>query len=88
MDIDYKITEYFDNKNLFDCDKSKDLLLKIDSKTLLVKGNSRDLVELADVLVSVAKNKENTHVHLDDLTLINNNSDIKEIVIEKVNSNE
>ena len=88
MDIDYKITEYFDNNNLFDCDESRDLLLKIDSKTLLVKGNSRDLVELADVLVSVAKNKENTHVHLDDLTLINNNSDIKEIVIEKVNSNE
>ena len=86
--MDYKITKYFNDNNLFDCDDGKDLLLKVDSKSILIKGNSRDLVELADVLVNVAKSKDNNHIHLDELTLIDKNSDITEVIIEKENSNE
>ena len=57
--------------------------MKFDSKSLLVMGNSRDLVSFADLLVNIASSKENSHVHIDDLTLLNKDSDISEIVIEK-----
>ena len=85
MNIDYKITKYFLDNNLFNNNESNGLLLKIEANNLIIEGNSRDLVELADILVSISKNKDNTHIHLDELSLISNNSDIKEIIIEKNN---
>ena len=83
MEFDYKITKYFEDNSLFDNDKSNGLIVKFDSKSLLVMGNSRDLVELADLLVNIASSKENSHIHVDDLTLLNKNSDVSEIIIEK-----
>ena len=85
MNIEYKITDYFNENNLFDSDVNNGLLLKMDSKNLIIQGNSRDLVELADVLISISKSDGNNHVHLDDLTLINKDSSISEIIIDKVN---
>ena len=81
MEVNYKITEYFDKNNLFDDEKTNGLTLKNEKKTLLIKGKPRDLVELADLLVNIALHKS-SHIHIDNLTLINEKSDVKEIIIE------
>ncbi len=83
MNIDYEITRYFDDNNLFDSNEKDGLMISTDSNSLIIKGNSRDLVELADILISLSKSKDNNHIHLDDLTLINKDSLIKDIIIEK-----
>ena len=83
MNIDYEITRYFDDNNLCDSNEKDGLMISTDSNSLIIKGNSRDLVELADILISLSKSKDNNHIHLDDLTLINKDSLIKDIIIEK-----
>ena len=83
MNIDYEITRYFDDNNLFDSNEKDGLMISYDFNSLIIKGNSRDLVELADILISLSKSKDNNHIHLDDLTLINKDSLIKDIIIEK-----
>ena len=83
MNIDYEISKFFDDNYLFDSEEKNGLLINVDSNNLIIKGKSRDLVELADILVSLSKSKDNNHIHLDNLTLVNNNSLIKEIIIEK-----
>ncbi|MBQ6546541.1 MAG: hypothetical protein IJL74_00905 [Bacilli bacterium] len=82
MKINYKITEYFEENNLFDESSSTGLKIKKDNDTLLIKGDSRDLVMLADLLVNVAK-EESSHVHVDESTLLAQDSEIKEVIIEK-----
>ena len=83
MNIYYEISKYFEYNNLFDSEVKNELLVNVDFNILIIKGKSRDLVELADILVSLSKSKDNNHIHLDSLTLVNNNSLIKEIIIEK-----
>ncbi len=83
MNIEYKITEYFENNNLFDDSSSEGLNITNEDNSLVIKGNSRDLVELADILVSIAKSKGREHIHLGDNTLLNKNSYFKELIIEK-----
>lgn len=84
MKIEYKITDYFNDNNLFDNSESNGLIVNNESNVLLIKGNSRDLVQLADILVNVAKSKEKgAHIHIDELTCLNKNSNIEEIIIEK-----
>ena len=80
MDIKYKITEYFNENDLFKSSKSDGLIVKNENNILTIKGNPKDLAELADLLVNVAINK--SHIHIDDLTLLNEKSEIKEIIIE------
>ena len=51
---------------------------------LLIKGNKLDLLELSDYIKKVALSDNNQdHIHLDELTIVNNNSDIKKLIIEK-----
>lgn len=84
MNIKYKITEYFDKNGLFDSNIAKGITIKKDSDAIIIKGKSRDLIELADLLVNVASAKEEgTHIHIDEFTLINKESEISEIIIEK-----
>ena len=84
MKIDYKITEYFKENNLFDNESSFGLIVKNNFNSLLINGTSKDLVELADILCSLALSKnKNDHIHIDDLSLLNKISDYSEIIIEK-----
>lgn len=54
-----------------------------DNKKLIIKGTREDFIELSDLLVSLAISKNNdNHFHIDELTLIDDNSSIKEIIIE------
>ncbi len=85
MDIEYKISKYFKDNNLLNNDKTSDITITNDNDTLIIKGSGIDLVELADILVSVAKDKnEKTHVHLDENSIISKESEYKEIIIEKI----
>ena len=82
MKIGYKITEYFEKNNLFDSEKASGLNIKNDNETLLIKGNSRDLIEFADILTSLALEKTiRAHIHIDDSTLLNKKSSFSEIII-------
>ena len=84
MKVEYEITKSFENNHLFDSDKNDGIQIKMDDQELIIKGSSRDLVELADVLVSVAVSKEKReHIHLDTDTILNHDSEISEIIIEK-----
>ena len=84
MNIKYKITDYFEKNNLFDNNIANGITIKKDSKILTIKGTSRDLIEFADLLANLAleKNKD-SHIHLDDLTFLNEESDFSEIILEK-----
>ena len=54
-----------------------------DNKELIIKGTTEDFIELSDLLVSLAISKNNdNHFHIDELTLIDDNSSIKEIIVE------
>ena len=60
------------------------LKISLDNNELLIKGSKLDLIELADYINSVAlSEKEKDHLHIDDLTLIDSNSSIKNLIIEK-----
>ena len=50
---------------------------------IVIKGTKGDLLELAQYINKVALEEETTHLHLDDLTLIDKESIIKNLVIEK-----
>ena len=85
MDIEYKISKYFKDNNLFINDKVSDITITNENEILNIKGSAIDLVELADILVSVAKDKnEVSHIHLDENTIISKDSKYKEIIIEKI----
>lgn len=85
MNIEYKITKYFEDNNLFSNNNSSNITITNDNGILNIKGSEKDLVELADILVSVAKDKnERTHIHLDENTIIDKDSEFKEIIIEKI----
>ena len=84
MEIKYKITEYFEDNNLFDNKTSNGLKIENNGDSLLIKGDSIDLVNLADMLVNIALDKEKgVHVHIDDLSFLDKESEYKDIIIEK-----
>ena len=74
-------------KGLYPKSENKQFGLNISltsNKELIINGTSEDFIELSDLLVSLAMFKTNDHHHhIDELTLINDNSSIKEIIIEK-----
>ena len=58
--------------------------ISLDNNELIIKGNKLDLMELANYINDLAKSDLIIdHIHLDELTLIDNNSSIKNIIIEK-----
>ena len=58
--------------------------IKINNKELLIQGTKEDLIDLADYINRIANSKEEIdHIHLDELTLLSNDSEIKELIIEK-----
>ena len=51
---------------------------------VVIKGNKENLLELAKYITDIANSDtDNDHIHLDDLTIIDKNSNIKELIIEK-----
>ena len=51
---------------------------------IVIKGNKTDLLELSGYIKKVAESdSERDHIHIDDLTIVSEESDIKNLVIEK-----
>lgn len=84
---------------VFDSLREKEIIVKEDNSLgiclschdgeVVVKGSQLDLIELADLLVSLALSENgNDHLHVDDLTLISNDSELKNLIIEKESKNE
>lgn len=61
----------------------KGIGLRLENGALHLSGNPWDLIELADLLVSLALSGENRgqHWHIDEGTLLDPNSDIHELVL-------
>ena len=60
------------------------LLVKKNSNSLVITGDSTDLQELNGLISTlIESNNKNNHIHIDDLTILNNDSDFNEIIIEK-----
>ena len=58
--------------------------IKYNDKEVLLTGSKDDLLELAKYIEELANsNQEKDHLHLDDLTLIDSNSEVKNLIIEK-----
>lgn len=71
------------NYNLEDNNLSG-IKVEVTFDNITIRGSKLDLIDLADLIVSVALSEyKNDHVHVDDLTLISEESKINEIVIEK-----
>ena len=62
--------------------------VKFHDKEIIIKGNQSDLLELSNYIKKIADEKGNNHIHLDELTLLSTNSNIKELIIEKEEENE
>ena len=56
----------------------------LNNDELLIKGEKDDLQELSDYIKDIANSNNNKdHIHLDELTIIDDNSSIKSLIIEK-----
>lgn len=67
---------------------SEGISINNDNNELLLKGSKEDLIELANYILNVALSEtDNDHLHLDNSTIINEYSSIKELIIEKDNKN-
>lgn len=61
------------------------LRIKLDREDLVIKGSSNDLLELANYLINMAlSNIKGNHLHIDDLTILSSSSEIRSLIIEKV----
>lgn len=59
------------------------LCLRMQDNQLLLQGTPTDLIDLADLLVALAtaEKAEGQHWHIDDLTLMDEESEIPELVL-------
>ena len=76
------------NKNIIlkylKANKTTNINIIQNKNEIVIKGSKIDLIELADCILSVALSENNKdHIHIDDLTLLNKNSKINNLIIEK-----
>ena len=58
--------------------------INLNDDELVIKGSQLDLIELSSYIKKVAlSNNKKDHLHLDDLSLINEESTISNLIIEK-----
>ncbi len=59
--------------------------IRLDNNELVISGNKDDLLELSNYIKEIALSSNlKDHLHLDDLTIIDKDSKINNIIIEKV----
>ncbi len=61
------------------------LKIQVSNNEAVISGSPLDLIELADLLVSLALSGANfgQHWHIDDCTLLDKDSDINELVLTR-----
>ena len=64
-------------------EKHPGLMLKLENDQLLLSGTAGDLIDLADLLVSLALSGESKgqHWHIDSLNLMDDTSKISELIL-------
>ena len=63
---------------------SNGLNISFNDNEVVIKGDKTYLIELANYIVNIAlSDNEKDHIHIDELTLIDKDSEIKNIIIEK-----
>lgn len=63
---------------------SNGLNISFNDNEVAIKGDKTYLIELANYIVNIAlSDNEKDHIHIDELTLIDKDSEIKNIIIEK-----
>ena len=63
---------------------SNGLNISFNDNEVAIKGDKTYLIELANYIVDIAlSDNEKDHIHIDELTLIDKDSEIKNIIIEK-----
>lgn len=66
--------------------KNNGLNIKLEGNELVVKGYQSDLIEFSNYIKEIANStSDKDHLHIDELTLISKESDIKSLIIEKDN---
>lgn len=83
---DELVTSLLRKDNIYPPDepeKSFGLSLKLEKDRLMLSGTAGDLIDLADLLVSLALSgeAEGQHWHIDSLTLMDDSSDIPELIL-------
>ena len=59
--------------------------IKYSDNEVLITGSKDELLELAEYITKVANsNNEKDHLHLDDLTIVDKDSEVKNLIIEKI----
>ena len=56
--------------------------INYENNDIIITGDKLDLLELSNYIKELAL-KEESHIHIDDLTLIDKESIIKNLIIEK-----
>ena len=78
------IIRLLDDKYDLERHLAKGISIDVGDGAVTISGSRSDLVELADYIVGVAlSNSDNDHIHIDNLTLINDKSGITNLIIEK-----
>ena len=80
------VTSFLQSEGIYpsaEPEKSDGLALKLEHNQILLSGTACDLIDLADLLVSLALSGESKgqHWHVDDLTLMDNSSEISELIL-------
>lgn len=80
------VTDYLEKQGLYPVPEADEegFTLSLDSQNrLLLSGSPLDMIELADLLVSLALSGENhgQHWHVDELTLLSGGSQIPELIL-------
>ena len=86
MEHTHLVTAYLEKQGLLPGLESVEdgITLSLDSQEQVsLAGSPLDLIELADLLVSLALSGENRgqHYHVDDLTLIASDSELQELIL-------
>lgn len=86
------VTEYLQKIGQYPADSTENdygLKIMMENNRLLLMGNPSVLIDLADLLVSLALSGQNTgqHWHIDTLNLVSKKSPISELILERTDEN-
>ena len=78
------LKEYLEKNSIQTNTNFQGIELSRNQREVLIKGTQSDLIELADYILDIALSEEKKdHVHLGKDTLLNDKSEIEELIIEK-----
>lgn len=86
------VTEYLQKIGQYPSDSTENdygLKIMLENNRLLLMGNPSALIDLADLLVSLALSGQNIgqHWHIDTSNLVSEKSPISELILERTNEN-